>query len=141
MIGYLNETQLDVLKRVLNSKLDSANYHYWDNGDLKILNWIELNFDNKIALVFTVGSTAENIDLTNFNKPDLERRLGVKITTTNAVVFERWKAILGLKLNKFSVTNYKGCCNSSVILDFMTCKVEIMTGSDELKVKINDSFL
>jgi hypothetical protein len=137
MRGYLSEDQLSVLSAAVGSALISVNYHYWDNGDQRILNWIEFGFANKIILVLTVGSLAEDIDIVQFDKNALEQKLGVRIISTNAYEFDKWRPLFGLKLDKLSITDYKGYCNSSVIFEFMHYKVEVMTANDELLVKIN----
>lgn len=137
MRGYLNLDQKYKIESFKGNRLKQVHYHYWQKDDLTSLDWISLKFANGI-ITFTSGDLAEDISVVEFIDDVKNLQGDYNIISNDVTKDEGWSNFYNRKLTSFKITDYKGYCNTSVILDFENQIVEIIAGVDSVKSKFLD---
>lgn len=139
-----------ILNRIVGHIVINIIYVYWEQDDVgfKCIEWIILEFDNDLALVFTAGEFGDNISIFDYSiyKPrnyldarGCENVKDVYINKNDDPVFSKFigKEVLGYELVPLVIVKGKRVYDIAVILTTSNGKFEIgLQDPDNMRIKI-----
>ena len=135
--GYLSEEQLDNLEGLVGHTPTSVEVYYWRmESEAPLLDYVQLNFDDRDAVVLRVGSISENVDVVSTDELEsgLERRGRAVFIKTVLQEGPKWRGLLHHVILKVTLKDEKGYAHSSIVFHTAAGATEITTGVDVLEV-------
>jgi hypothetical protein len=135
---------MDLLERIKGKTPEKVLYHEWVSDEYSSLDWIQLIFQDKTGICFSLGNSEETLEvLDGFNPKSEQMRLNemfdagkVTIRSTDCSDTRKWKNYTGEKITGYVIEYTAEGKQKSVTLFSGSKKIQICAGQDNLEVKV-----